>query len=226
MQIQTKLDPVLTSAKALFIVPGFADTKMIDIAQAADIAVGTLYHLFRSKEDLLQAVFAVTLDPTILDNVTNLPITPQTTPDLIQATQRRYQQAATQLDRLMATNQQAGAFNRLTSYLFTTFDQFGAYFLILERNAQLNPQLVSLYKDYRQALYQNVAHYLTVLVSHGVVIPQLQPYYDAHLIIDEIFWWSAHKHYDAFERQANNFDPVLMKKTVMTQLARSYTMPA
>ncbi len=43
---------ILDAAEALFIARNYADVTMADIAQAADVTKGALYHHFASKEDL------------------------------------------------------------------------------------------------------------------------------------------------------------------------------
>jgi AcrR family transcriptional regulator len=47
---------ILTAASALFASKGYAETSMQEIADAADLAVGTLYNYFRAKPDLLVAI--------------------------------------------------------------------------------------------------------------------------------------------------------------------------
>ncbi|RDG26436.1 hypothetical protein DQM20_11455 [Lactiplantibacillus plantarum] len=49
MELQRKLNRVLNSASSLFIVPGFSETKMQDIAKGANLAVGTLYSMADCK---------------------------------------------------------------------------------------------------------------------------------------------------------------------------------
>src|SRR5581483_10773773 len=48
---------LLTVARALFTEKGYADTATEDIVQLAGVTRGALYHHFRDKEDLCQAVF-------------------------------------------------------------------------------------------------------------------------------------------------------------------------
>ena len=48
---------ILSSALQLFAEKGYAHTTTRNIAQAADLSVGLMYHYFDNKESLLQAVF-------------------------------------------------------------------------------------------------------------------------------------------------------------------------
>lgn len=223
LDLHEKLTRVIASAKVLFIVPGYAETKMADIATHANLAVGTLYSLFRSKDDLLKFVFASTLDSMIIDHVQTLPVIPLSDDELVTHTAEIYQQATHQLHKLTTNYSTDARFSAMLDYLFANFHQYGAYFLILERNPQMSPALLKLYKHYRQQLYTDVAQLLATLVAFGKVRYLSHPENDALLIIDQIFWWSAHKQYDSFDHQTNHFDQQQMKNCVIQQLTASYT---
>jgi TetR/AcrR family fatty acid metabolism transcriptional regulator len=49
-------DAILDAARAIFLRDGYADTRMVDIAAEAGVAVGTLYLYFDSKEALVRAL--------------------------------------------------------------------------------------------------------------------------------------------------------------------------
>jgi AcrR family transcriptional regulator len=50
---EQRYQSILEAAERLFCEKGYSNTKIQDIAQAAEVAVGTVYFHFRSKEDLL-----------------------------------------------------------------------------------------------------------------------------------------------------------------------------
>ncbi|VDG24385.1 TetR/AcrR family transcriptional regulator [Lactiplantibacillus mudanjiangensis] len=222
MQTQLKLTRILASAQAQFIVPGFADTKMVNIAKAADVAVGTLYTLVKSKSELLTLLFATTLDPTIITQPLQLPWRPLTNAELVAQTKQAYQTATRSLLTSIQTSPVDNQFDTLVTELFTTFDRFGAYFLTLERNPQMNPELMTLYRHYRQQLYHTISRILGQLSAKNVIRPLPNPTADAFIIIDEIFWWSAHKQYDSFERAATTVDQNQIKAAVIQQLLAGY----
>ncbi|MCJ9705890.1 TetR/AcrR family transcriptional regulator, partial [Bradyrhizobium sp. SHOUNA76] len=51
------LEAILTAARRLFGTQGFAATTMDEIADGARIAKGAVYHHFRNKEAVFEAVF-------------------------------------------------------------------------------------------------------------------------------------------------------------------------
>jgi AcrR family transcriptional regulator len=57
-QMAARLEQILDSAARLFAERGFHRTTTKDIAEAADVAEGTLYNYFETKNDLLFAILA------------------------------------------------------------------------------------------------------------------------------------------------------------------------
>ena len=49
-------DIVLEAAEALFAEKGYAHTTVADIAKRSELAKGSLYHLFQSKEEIFTAI--------------------------------------------------------------------------------------------------------------------------------------------------------------------------
>lgn len=93
----TTIKAILESARSLFIERGFEAVSIDDIAAGAGIAKGGLYHHFRSKQDVFEAVLdqvqaelAVELEKRIRGN------TGKRTPQTIVANTLAYLQVATQ----------------------------------------------------------------------------------------------------------------------------------
>jgi AcrR family transcriptional regulator len=59
---RTRRREILDAARMVFAERGFHATRMSDIAHAADVSQGTLYHYFRSKDDLFLALCFVWAD--------------------------------------------------------------------------------------------------------------------------------------------------------------------
>ena len=60
-QADHRRQDILDAARKLFEQKGYRGTSMAAIAEAADLAVGTLYKFFRDKRDLYQTLVAVTV---------------------------------------------------------------------------------------------------------------------------------------------------------------------
>ncbi|HEY8123541.1 MAG TPA: helix-turn-helix domain-containing protein [Myxococcota bacterium] len=58
---------VLEAATALFSERGFAETKVADICERADVAQKTLFNYFATKQDLLREIAVLALDELLVD---------------------------------------------------------------------------------------------------------------------------------------------------------------
>ena len=67
-------DSIIASATTLFATKGYVETTMIDIAKATNLHQSSLYYWFRSKEQILQAAFAVNRAP--VDFISSVAILP------------------------------------------------------------------------------------------------------------------------------------------------------
>jgi len=211
MDDNEKLARIYAAASELFIQPGYHDTQMQMIAQRAQLAVGTLYRLFSSKEALLDHVFLTTL-PAGDDAGAIYPLRPVDPRELVRRTEATY----TAWNRQLATETALSFDERLTA-LFTAFKRYGRYFLILEHNPTVNPALTALYRQQRQALYQQVGELLRQTVP-GLQDPQRH----GMVVVDLVFWWCAHKRYDSFETEMAHADDEEMLAVVREVLHRCY----
>ncbi|PMD72282.1 TetR/AcrR family transcriptional regulator [Companilactobacillus nuruki] len=221
MSEDIRLKKIFQSSCKLFINKGFSNTKMKDIAHDAGISVGSMYDLFQNKDSLLNFIFLATLDDKIIYSAHDYPIQSIATEDLVQRTKKSYKKISTNINQNLINNQ-SYTLSQLVDDFFTIFTKYGQYFLILEKNPEINPELVSLYKDYRNDLYNKLEIYLKHSIKDKNIRPTINSSYDSMLIIDLIFWWSTHKKYDSFENFKNNYSISTMKKTISDLLSIGY----
>lgn len=223
MMEDTRLKNVFNSASNLFINQGFSDTKMKDIAQKAGISVGSLYDLFQNKDTLLQFIFEVTLDSNVLTSAHQFPIEMKSTTNLMEQTSSTYEIISEKITHNLLQNE-SYTLSEFVNDLFTVFEKYGQYFLILESNPDINSDLTKLYKTYRENLYHNLAIYLSKELQNKHLRQNVQPQNDAMIIIDLVFWWSTHKKYDSFESAKNNYSLVSMQKSISNLLSNGYNL--
>jgi AcrR family transcriptional regulator len=63
---QRRIAEIISAAKKIFLSKGFAGATMNDIADHSDLSRRTIYHYFRSKEELSLAAAADTLDQLLI----------------------------------------------------------------------------------------------------------------------------------------------------------------
>jgi AcrR family transcriptional regulator len=77
---QARTQQILDAARKIFAEQGFYGTRMSDIAQAIGVSQGTMYHYFRSKDELFLAVLNV-WNEQIKSIVPQLPVSDLSTVD-------------------------------------------------------------------------------------------------------------------------------------------------
>ncbi len=77
---QARTEQILEAARRVFAKQGFHATRMSDIAQTIGVSQGTLYHYFRSKDDLFMALLSIWAE-RLEEVVKGLPDTPMSATD-------------------------------------------------------------------------------------------------------------------------------------------------
>ncbi len=72
---QARAEQILETARQIFAKQGFHATRMSDIAKAIGVSQGTLYHYFRSKDELFMALLSIWVE-RLEDVVKGLPNAP------------------------------------------------------------------------------------------------------------------------------------------------------
>ncbi|WP_164506051.1 helix-turn-helix domain-containing protein [Companilactobacillus insicii] len=219
MKTDDKLINIFESSCTLFINSGYNETKMKDIAKLANISVGSLYDLFDSKKALLDFIFLTSLDKSNLNSKHDYPLGEISSTQLVKKTKSTYEIYTKKLDtKLLITD---GSYNleSLILDLFDIFKVYGRYFLILEKNPNIDTNLIKLYEKYRQTLYKEISTYLA---NNTNLRSTTNSDYDSMMIVDLIFWWSTHKKYDSFENYKNEYNMDMMSKTIIDALTKGY----
>ncbi|MQS52581.1 TetR/AcrR family transcriptional regulator [Companilactobacillus mishanensis] len=218
----SRLQNIFESSCDLFINLGYTETKMKDIAKKSNISVGSMYDLFTSKKALLDFIFMTTLDESQIQYSGDLPIQGIDNSTLVKKTKNTYELKTEQLDQNLTEKNSKFTLESLITELFELFNIYGRYFLILEKNPNINRELIGLYENYRNKLYKNISTYLSNNIVSGKIRSLDNPFYDSMLIVDLIFWWATHKKYDSFENSKNNYSMDLMEKSISETLLQGY----
>lgn len=143
---RTRKEQILEAARRVFAEQGFHATRMSDIAQAAEVSQGTLYHYFRSKDELFMALLS-TWAKRLEDVVKGLPDIP------LSATDKMWMMDQVALDFLEANEE-----------LLPVMLEFWAYAL---RNAEAAASFRSLFQTMQQSC--------TEIINEGIASGEFKP---------------------------------------------------
>ena len=136
---QERRAQILNAARQAFARQGFHAAKMSDVAQAIGVSQGTLYHYFRSKDDLFLALLS-TWAERLAETVSGLPDVPS---------------SAT--DKMWAMTRLATAFLQADVGLLPVLVEFWAY-------ALRNPKAAASFRHLFEAMQQSCA----AIIGEGI----------------------------------------------------------
>lgn len=143
---RTRKEQILEAARRVFAEQGFHATRMSDIAQAAEVSQGTLYHYFRSKDKLFMALLS-TWAKRLEDVVKGLPDIPLSA-----------------IDKMWMMDQVALDFLEANEELLPVMLEFWAYAL---RNAEAAASFRSLFQTMQQSC--------TEIINEGIASGEFKP---------------------------------------------------
>lgn len=143
---QERRAQILDAARQVFAEQGFHAAKMSDIAQAIGVSQGTLYHYFRSKDDLFMALLLPWAE-RLAEAVRGLPETPS---------------SAT--EKMWAMSRLAMAFFQADDELMPVLVEFWAYAL---HNPEANERF--------RGLFQVMQESCAAIIEEGVASGEFKP---------------------------------------------------
>jgi AcrR family transcriptional regulator len=143
---QARSREILDAARQVFAEQGFHAARMSDIAHAAGVSQGTLYHYFRSKDDLFMALLFPWAE-RLAEAVKGLPESPS------DAT-----------DKMWAMSRLATAFFQADEELMPVLVEFWAY-------ALRNPEANEGFRDLFQAMQESYA----CIIEEGIASGEFRP---------------------------------------------------
>jgi AcrR family transcriptional regulator len=143
---QARSTQILQAARQVFAQQGFHATRMSDIAQAAGVSQGTLYHYFSSKDELFLAVLRP-WNEQVAEIAKQLPAG-----------------EALVTDRFWLINQIATNFFETDQDLLPVFVEYWAYI-------QRNPKAAAAFKEFFQVMQQSIQD----ILSRGIEMGEFKP---------------------------------------------------
>lgn len=137
-----RLEKIYQEAGRLFLIKGYANTKMAEIAKTSGIAVGTMYSAFSGKDAVFSFVLHATLDSEHFSGNVTLPIKPATALELIPLLKKLDKI----LDSIMIITDDSGNickdFPVLTGELFDFFADYLFATYNIKKNVEIYQELI------------------------------------------------------------------------------------
>jgi AcrR family transcriptional regulator len=185
-----RLRAIYDAASNLFLTRGYANTQVSQIAEAANVATGTIYNLFQSKGAILTFVLMVTLDKNYLDEDMPLPVKEASTGTLVRHLAATTERVLRNLDARGQDNEPANSFIEMLSILFDDAAEYHVAFNIINRNGDVLGEVADVYRQAVDRLYHVVERNLLYYIARGEVREVDYPSLHIYNILESIVWWA------------------------------------
>jgi AcrR family transcriptional regulator len=225
-----RLSRLLETATKTFVARGYRLTQMANIAEALDVAKGTLYGYVESKEALFDAAVRYADEPPETLDRLSLPLpTPARGKTVAYIREQLAKQAGElELVRFLNSGESAenskGEFERILRDLYRRMAKHRRALKLVDRCAVDHPELASVwFKEGRWAQVALLTEYLQSGLARGHIRPVPNLPIAARMILETIALWAIHMPWDPSPQTSSEADA---ESAVIDMLQHAYVQEA
>lgn len=193
----TRITSIYETATKLFIQQGYSKTQISHIAKAIGVSVGTIYHDFTGKEEIMHFILKCTIDPEFIERDFKKPITDDLFNGLENELIKAFEQSSEEFSANL--NNQTYSFENLISDAFDMLYKYAAGCLFIEKNQLDCKRLAEYYRNYRKSFFTTMTQYIQAFIERGIVRQLKYVELTTNLIIEILTWWAMDMRYASFE---------------------------
>lgn len=191
--MERRIDIIRREATKLFLRQGYAKTQISHIAKAAAVSVGTIYHDFVGKKEIMHYILKCTIEPEFAEQEIKRPITDELFANLdneIIATLSASQEAFSA--RLQDDDYH---FEEMISDAFDLLLKYAAGCLFIEKNQYEFKVLAGHYNQRREQFFHTMESYIKGFIEKGEVRQVEDVALTTTLIVELLTWWTMDRKY-------------------------------
>lgn len=197
--MENRLKLFYDAGSYLFINKGFARTQIKDIAKEIGLSTGMLYQYFTSKRDILDFILKCTVDPSVMEQDYEYPITSQLFDGLDDEIKTAFGANQEQLGKHLADHAAGYPLAEMFSDAYDMISKYGVGCLIIEHNTDDLKELADYYRGYRYGYFEQVKRYIEIYIEKGEFRKVDDVFYTTRAVVEIMTWWGMHIRNDAFE---------------------------
>lgn len=218
--MDARIKATAEAATLLFLRQGYARTQITHIANAIGVSVGTIYHDFAGKKEIMHFVLKCTIDPDFINKEFERPITDNLFSDVENEIVALLEQSQNDFAKHLENAAAGYSFEDLISDTFDILARYAVDCLFIEKNQFEFPLLAEHYKAYRRKFLDTMSGYLTIFIKRGTVRPMEHLELTTTLIMETLTWWAMDRRYTSFE--TSDIPLALAKKICMDNIVSAY----
>lgn len=215
-----RIQDIAKAATLLFLRQGYSKTQISHIAKEVGVSVGTIYHDFVGKKEIMHFILKSVIQPSFADQKLETPIGDENFAGLEQEIVRVLEQSAEEFRRPLLDQLSHYCFEELISDAFDLLSRYAAGCLFIEKNQFDFPFLAENYKKYRKEFLSTMTEYLKAFTEKGLIRELEDVEITTVLIVEMLSWWAMDRRYTSFE--ISDVPMETAKKICMDNLTAAY----
>lgn len=217
-----RIDSITEAATSLFLTQGYSKTQISHIAKAVGVSVGTIYHDFVGKKEIMHYILKCTIQPDFAGQISEKPISDANFAGLEQEIVEVLEDSAEKFEKPLLNSLEGYTFESLISDAFDLLSQYAAGCLFIEKNQYDFPFLAKHYKAYRKRFLSTMTEYLKAFMEIGVIRNISNIELTTILIVETLSWWAMDIRYTSFE--TSNIPMEAAKEVCMDNIVSAYKL--
>lgn len=216
--MERRIDIIRREATKLFLRQGYAKTQISHIAKAAAVSVGTIYHDFVGKKEIMHYILKCTIEPEFAEQEIKRPITDELFANLdneIIATLSASQEAFSA--RLQDDDYH---FEEMISDAFDLLLKYAAGCLFIEKNQYEFKVLAGHYNQRREQFFHTMESYIKGFIEKGEVRQVEDVALTTILIVELLTWWTMDRKYIPYTE--NDVSDQMAKAVCLDNIIAAY----
>lgn len=197
----SRIHTILDAATSLFLKQGYSKTQISHISKSIGVSVGTIYHDFAGKKEIMHFVLKCTLEPDFINKDLKYPITDELFDGLENEIISAFKISAESFSENIKYAADTYSFENLISDAFDLLAHYAVISLFIEKNYMDCPVLSKHYRIYRKNFFDIMIKYIKSFIKKGVLRPLKDVELSTRLIIEILAWWAMDMRFIAFEAE-------------------------
>lgn len=194
-----RINSITEAATSLFLRQGYSKTQISHIAKAVGVSVGTIYHDFVGKKEIMHYILKCTIQPEFAGKMLETPISDENFVGLEQEIVQVLEESAEQFEKPLLNDLEGYTFELLISDSFDLLSRYAAGCLFIEKNQYDFPFLAKHYKAYRKKFLSTMTEYLKAFMERRIIRKIDNIELTTILIVETLSWWAMDIRYTSFE---------------------------
>lgn len=194
-----RIQAIAKAAASLFLKQGYSKTQISHIAKEVGVSVGTIYHDFTGKKEIMHYILKTTIDSSFSQRQLETPISDEPFIGLEQDIVKVLEDSAAEFKKPLLQDLENYTFKDLISDAFDLLARYGAGCLFIEKNQYDFPFLAKHYKAYRSEFLSTMSEYLQVFMDKGMIRRIDDIELTTILIVEILSWWAMDMRWTSFE---------------------------